>query len=290
MELVLGVPFLAYVRPGPAAPSGDDEEASSVRPSVRSKEMAALAEAPEASSQAAPPAPPLGFDEKRLRAALAQLAAGLAALHRAGRVHRDIKSSNVLVTAEGRLVILDFGLIRDAEGAAGETGVVGTAHFMAPEQAAGLPVGQEADWYAVGVLLYVALTGELPFHAAPDAAMSLKQRLEPQAPVAPDRGPPPGSHELCVGLLRRDPAERLSGIEAFWRLAADEERSLDGPPGRGPSRRAWSRSATASWAAGASSRCSPRRSRRRGGARARSRSSRASRASARARSSRTSST
>jgi tetratricopeptide (TPR) repeat protein len=229
MELVVGVPFLAYVRPAARAQRAerdgrDDEEVSSVRPSVRAKQLAALAErrAPS-SSVAPPPAPPPGFDEKRLRAALAQLASGLAALHRAGRVHRDIKSSNVLVTAEGRLVILDFGLIADAAGAAGETGVVGTAHFMAPEQAAGLPVWQEADWYAVGVLLYVALTGELPFHAAADAAMSLKQRLEPQPPGRLVEGLPPDLAELCVGLLRRDPAERLSGIEAFWRLAAEEE-------------------------------------------------------------------
>jgi tetratricopeptide (TPR) repeat protein len=218
MELVRGVPFLEYVRPSAAQPSGDDDDVSSVRPSVRGRQMAAGEEAPPPTTPA-----PAAFDEKRLRSALAQLASGLDALHRAGRVHRDIKSSNVLVTAEGRLVILDFGLIADASAAERETGVVGTAHFMAPEQAAGRRVGQEADWYAVGVLLYVALTGQLPFHAAPDAAMSIKQRLEPQPPGRLVAGLPPDLTELCVGLLRRDPAERISGVEAFWRLTADEE-------------------------------------------------------------------
>ncbi len=81
-------------------------------------------------------------------------------------IHRDVKPSNVLVTEEGRVVLLDFGLIAAlAETAAYEDlgQVAGTPAFMAPEQIRGESVGPEADWYAVGVIVYLALTGAFPF-------------------------------------------------------------------------------------------------------------------------------
>ena len=99
-----------------------------------------------------------GFDEPRLRHALRQLALGICAIHDAHLVHRDVKPANILVTGEGRVVLLDFGLVTDAVQAQLEAEALGTATYMAPEQLAGAPVTTAADWYAVGVTLYLALT------------------------------------------------------------------------------------------------------------------------------------
>ena len=117
----------------------------------------------------------------RLREAVRQLAAGLEVLHRAGMVHRDLKPSNVLVTAKGRVVILDFGLVGNAAPGLRSAGqdVVGTAAYMAPEQARTPSVGPAADLYSVGVMMYEALTGELPFDGAPLEMLMRKQQEDP---------------------------------------------------------------------------------------------------------------
>gem|GEM_PF-6154996 len=88
-------------------------------------------------------------------------------VHGAGLVHRDIKPSNVLVTTEGRVVLLDFGLVAHTSSATAPTfssqvGAVGTVAYMAPEQAMSGSTGPAADWYSVGVLLFEALTGAQP--------------------------------------------------------------------------------------------------------------------------------
>jgi hypothetical protein len=214
MELIEGPDFLAYVRPGnwqeppttavAVIGAGAGEPPTPTRPKERRDHRGR-------------------FDEARLRDALGQLGRGVAALHAAGKVHRDIKPSNVRVTSDGRVVLLDFGLVTDIEDpvhiTCGEL-VVGTPAFMAPEQAARSQVGPAADWYSVGVMLYLTLTGQLPFTGAPLEMLRNKQILQPTPPSRLDRQLPPDLDALCVDLLATDPSARPSDDEMLRRLEA----------------------------------------------------------------------
>jgi hypothetical protein len=185
------------------------------------------------------------LDEPRLRTVLQQLAAGLSFLHRSGKLHRDVKPSNVMVTDEGRVVIVDFGLVHNLVDHMSAGGVFGTPAYMAPEQAAGLPVGTAADWYAVGVMLYEALSGRLPFIEEDPRATSsgafatpTQRRWPPPPPSAIAAGVPDDLDQLCVDLLARSPERRPTGREVRRRLSPDvaprrarrEERSRGGEP------------------------------------------------------------
>jgi len=172
---------------------------------------------------------PAEVDAARLRAALIQLAQGLAAIHRAGKLHRDLKPSNVRVTPEGRVVILDFGIsadvvLRDSPLHTVEDGIWGTPEYMSPEQAE-KQATPASDWYSVGCMLYEALTGEPPFIGRPLQVLSEKRDREPSRPRTPGSKLPADLVELCMELLERDPAQRPNGDAVLGRLGAARERA-----------------------------------------------------------------
>jgi len=155
--------------------------------------------------------------ESRLRETVRQLAVGLELLHRKGMVHRDLKPSNVLVTAKGRVVILDFGLVGSAAPGLRSAGqdVVGTAAYMAPEQARTSLVAPAADMYSVGVMMYEALSGALPFDGTGVEMLMNKQQED--APALAIRG---DLAELCRDLLARNAETRPTAAAVAARLAS----------------------------------------------------------------------
>ena len=177
-------------------------------------------------------APAAGLSEEqlaRLRRALVQLHRGLTALHRAGKLHRDLKPANILVEAGGRVVILDLGLAVELGGptylADTEVGIAGTIAYMAPEQLVGQGLSDATDWFAVGVLLFEALTGRKPYGEDPaDILRSLRETDGP-APSTTGVAVPADLDALCRDLLRLDPAERPAEGEIGERLAAGAPRS-----------------------------------------------------------------
>ncbi len=225
MELVRGISFDRYVRTGPTCPL--DVSAPVPSKVVEHTVDLGLVSQALARSNAVGPSEErrrvAQFDAARLRSALGQLAQGLLAVHQTGKVHRDIKPSNVLVTQDGRVVILDFGLLAEiAHGALGE--VMGTPTFMAPEQARSSAVGPEADWYSLGVVLFHALTGTVPFAASSDP-MFIKQYVDARSPSELIIGIPEDLNQLCADLLQREPASRPIGVEVLRRLGVE-----DAPP------------------------------------------------------------
>jgi serine/threonine protein kinase len=249
MELVHGSDLLSWVETTAAAPSGmvspatfaevPDSSGSPPTFSASSLDHEEPKGAPPTARPVTPtPALPPRYDEGRLRHALHQLAQGLCALHAARLVHRDVKPSNVLVTPQGRVVLLDFGLVADqrapvhAPRAARQ--VAGTVRFMSPEQARGDTVGPSSDWYAVGVILHRMLAGRWPFEG-PDAD-SLAARRAHAAPSLRERGvlAPADLVDLCDRLLAFDPHERPDGVAVLAALGGTAPLTAAARAPRGP--------------------------------------------------------
>jgi eukaryotic-like serine/threonine-protein kinase len=143
---------------------------------------------------------------------------GLEHAHRAGVVHRDVKPANVMVTDEGSIKIMDFGIARvlGAEQKTVDFRLMGTPAYMSPEQVLGEEVDGRSDLYSVGVLLYRLLTGALPFAADTALGMLQRQIRDTPIPICAHRS---GLPDWCEGIVQRAlakaPADRFQSAEAF---------------------------------------------------------------------------
>jgi eukaryotic-like serine/threonine-protein kinase len=183
MEYVDGVDLLRWIRMGHRAFTANDEH----------------------------PAPASVHERhQRIRAALAQVVDGLRALHAHGHLHRDLKPSNILVTREGRVVVLDFSLVDELHPLPRQrvADPAGSPAYMSPEQTAGATGGEASDWYGLGVILYQALTARLPFEGTSPSIIVQKQTSDPPDVrlLAPDV--PEDLATLCMALLSRRPDAR----------------------------------------------------------------------------------
>jgi tetratricopeptide (TPR) repeat protein/predicted Ser/Thr protein kinase len=150
-----------------------------------------------------------------------QVVSGLAAAHREGIIHRDLKPGNIMRDANGRVVVMDFGLARtlSGDGMTRTGAMLGTIEYMSPEQAQGKELKASSDIFTVGLILYELLSGATPFQAESAIASLLKRNQERAVPLADIDKKIPGSLSNIVSkCLEKDPALRYqSGDE----LAAD---------------------------------------------------------------------
>ena len=160
------------------------------------------------------------IDAARTLDVLRQTSAALAAAHAAGVVHRDVKPGNVLVGSDGVVKITDFGIAWSASSVplTGTGQVVGTAHYLSPEQAAGGKATPASDVYALGTVAYECLTGRRAFDGENSVQIALKQLREEPVPLPADV--PVGLRALIEQAMAKDPAARFADGAEF-RAAAD---------------------------------------------------------------------
>jgi eukaryotic-like serine/threonine-protein kinase len=156
-----------------------------------------------------------------------QMAEALRAAHERDVIHRDIKPHNILVTGAGDVKVTDFGIARAASSSTmTRTGhILGTAHYISPEQAMGEPVGPASDLYSLGVVLYEMLTGELPFDADTPIGIAMKHvngHVRPPQELNPSV--PDGINAITLRLLAKNPEDRYGSdaelIEDLERFGA----------------------------------------------------------------------
>jgi len=164
---------------------------------------------------------PSTIDRHRVRRLLDQMLAAVSELHRHGKLHCDLKPSNILVTGDDRVVILDFGIASNIAVEAHHSDArAGTPAYLAPELQARARPTRASDAYALGVTLYEILTGRLPF-AGPIEQLAARQRQsEPPPPSALVPDLPSDLNDICVALLRRDPQQRMTIDGALALVAA----------------------------------------------------------------------
>ena len=165
----------------------------------------------------------------RLRTALPQLVAAVHALHDARLVHCDLQPANVRVTYEGRVVVIDYGLAATASSAptAGYDKPDGTLTYMAPEQWERSAAGPPSDWYAMGVILFEALTGGPPFSGDSEAMFMTKRTVSAPRPSQVVTAIPDDLDDLVAELLQIDPAQRPRGAELVRRFPSPNGPSRD---------------------------------------------------------------
>ncbi|MBK5218842.1 MAG: serine/threonine-protein kinase [Thermoleophilia bacterium] len=137
--------------------------------------------------------------------------------HRNGIVHRDLKPQNVIINPEGVAVVTDFGIARAGVSEITQTGsVMGTPHYLSPEQAQGFEVTSVSDLYSIGVLLYEALTGRVPFEGESAVAVAMKQVSQtPQRPSSINPRISPALDAVVMRALEKEPGQRFQSADAF---------------------------------------------------------------------------
>jgi len=174
-----------------------------------------------------------GLTPEQAVALVRQVLEGARFAHRNGIVHRDLKPQNVIVDEEGKAVVTDFGIARAGVSEITQTGsVMGTPQYLSPEQAQGFEVTPVSDLYSIGVILYEALCGRVPFEGESAVAVAMKQVSEtPQRPSSINPQVSPALDAVVMRALEKDPGQRFQSADAF--IAALDQAMREPGAGRG---------------------------------------------------------
>jgi len=158
-----------------------------------------------------------GVTPEQAAGLIRQVLEGARFAHRHGVVHRDLKPQNVIVDAEGTATVTDFGIAQAGVSEITQAGsVLGTPHYLSPEQAQGFEVTAVSDLYSIGVMLYEALTRRVPFEADSAVAIAMKQVSQaPQRPSSINPQVSPALDAVVMRALEKEPGQRFQSADAF---------------------------------------------------------------------------
>ena len=152
-----------------------------------------------------------------------QVCSALSVAHGYDIIHRDIKSANIMVGADGNVKVMDFGIAQaGVTGMTQDSSVLGTAHYVSPEQAQGKKLAATSDLYSLGVVLYEAATGQLPFDGPDVVSVAMKQVSEQPVPprqINPDIDP--AFEQIILRAMSKNPLERYSTATEMKRAIDD---------------------------------------------------------------------
>jgi serine/threonine-protein kinase len=152
-----------------------------------------------------------------------QICAALSVAHKHDIIHRDIKPQNIMVQPDGNIKVMDFGIARAKNShLTQDNSVLGTAHYVSPEQTQGKPLGPTSDLYSLGIVMYEAATGKVPFDGDDAITVALKQVNEqPVPPSSINPAVDPGLEAIIMKCLQKDPALRFQTAEELRRALTD---------------------------------------------------------------------
>jgi serine/threonine-protein kinase len=158
-----------------------------------------------------------GVTPEQAAGLIRQVLEGARFAHRHGVVHRDLKPQNVIVDAESKATVTDFGIAQAGVSEITQAGsVLGTPHYLSPEQAQGFEVTAVSDLYSIGVMLYEALTRRVPFEADSAVAIAMKQVSQaPQRPSSINPQVSPALDAVVMRALEKEPGQRFQSADAF---------------------------------------------------------------------------
>ncbi len=163
------------------------------------------------------------LDSKKVAQIGSQIAQALSVAHKHDIIHRDIKPQNIMVQPDGNIKVMDFGIARAKNShLTQDNSVLGTAHYVSPEQTQGKDLGPTTDIYSLGVVMYEAATGKVPFEGDDAISVALKQVNE--LPVPPSQINPnidPALEAIILKCMEKDPANRFQSANELYRVLRD---------------------------------------------------------------------